>query len=956
MESNAGGTKSASDALLNAIASDVKQTAVYLSWIKAAEEREATSGWEVLKGKTFVEIAKANEYMVKNRDYHLAPIKWAKRYRSQLNFSSSYGICIEIDDGYPLNDFLELMKDFTGFVHTSNSHQKVKANGEPACDRYHAFLQFTRPITNVDDHRIVNLYLLKHVLPMADKQTYDGAHKFRCAANCQIHYLPGTKSLDVDRCLIEAHLLGIKSAVEKDLQFEAASLGSIKSEIKELVREVSIDQGWTEKTPHTYQKVMKALYAGAAVGHNIDDVAASVADLDWVQGYFKRKGIKQRDYLLWAGKAKVKAEKTAAVIKPIAAKLLEGRGSRVVLDGSTLQPVPQTVLDVYQRHPASTKLLNDKCGSTGKTDMMLTVEALYHLVQQKISGRFAGNCGVGKSKGMGTVICALATPENRFWLARKTCKEVRETAEEYVKVFGAPSSAVMTYHGFDRSCCVRANEFPNDDIFRDSKLTPCRKCTSVCPYGVRYHNEDWKESPIVITTHAMVFELYERGALPKDITVVFDEQIDRIVSFDVPADWHDKAIKTLRKTHEPCCRTHRKLIGVMRRTKGGIYRDWERNLVHVERLLHKQKRQLRKVKANRGFVIDRTERLERTDHRYLRMMNKIKERIKTAEMHNRINNWIRHQSIPARNMISTDASSVTMRKDRLMYADGRMGTKQIIALDGSAGLDVANWEALPEIVIDGLRPRKCSGTTVHVLAALPTKENAKNYKQTILDYTDNEVVPTRPCLITNAEAVQMELDWAEENDAVHIRMGQGVKGGNDGKDCTAVVVTSSLFTTVSDVAGVTAAANDTEIDGKTIWHASGKPRMNGWGFNDPALQETFLKKITDIAQQAAHRGRIRTDMAASFDVVLSLPSWRALAEFLRFVPASEVRWIPFPDRQTPMSMKIFTALWEEKGWMDLSDAKEIAKEVVGKKLSGHWTREVSEMLGVLEALTGRKID
>lgn len=931
---------------LSNIITDFSEKNRCLSWVCADDVSQTSFGWSTVKGKTFIEIAKNNEQLIKNSRVYISPITWDKRRRKEEHYWNAYGLGMEIDDGFPLNSFLEIFDDVSGFCHTSKSHQLPKKDLAP-CDRYHAFLEFNKPVVDVDRYRIIAKYLLK-LFDFADPCTYDGARQYKCVDGCQIFYLKGTKYIDVDKCYEEAVKLGIESGSTRELSFEPVEMGEINPDLQSKIDEYVWDQHLLDDDIHTYQKLWRVMLYAFSLGYKADEIAASLANIDWIRDYLQRHNVHMNDFLKQIGKAEACSAKSIH-IKIEAPEMLKPKSDILTLNAQELPDLISHYYEVFLKAPLGMpKLLMGLTGPNDKTDMYVTAQVIQHLCENNISCRLDLGCGVGKSTAMLAYMAAFANVENRFWLARKTRREAIETQIRLKEWFGVESTVI---HGLDRSTCTESPTISND-LFYDSHKSPCRKCQNRCPFGIYRYNypELSTTTPIIITTHEMIIELHSRNKVPADVRLVFDEQIQRIITHSANTNWYKNIRRTIRKAIKPCCRNHYKLCRAIRRAFGKNCEDW-RNL-NFRKQLRYQEKQIKsdQIIKSGGVSMDRLGRFDEIEaNHYQNMIHKLRSDKQITETDkNSLMDWFRYQNTRAKSWIIADSKNILMTKDRFNF-ENWFKARQVLILDGSASLDIVNWD-IPIIRINGMMERNYSLANLHVFPCLPTKQNTSKYIPMMLAKAEETVVD--PCVITNANPSDIETEWINVNEAVHLTIGQGGRGSNAAVNCDSVIITSSLFSNISSVAGTAAAINDEPISPDQIW-TDKKPRWNQGGFIDPKIKDVMMRQIIDLAQQVAHRGKIRNNPQNSYDIFVMIPDWQYLSEFLKYCPVDTVEIVDLNGRKKNKSLHLFSELWNETSvYIDLDDVKEISKKHIGK--GGRQTTLLGQMLGVISALKNIK--
>lgn len=105
-----------------------------------------------------------------------SPIVWNNGRRRSKDFQYADWLVLDFDDGLPLEEALELFKNYTHVIGTTKSHKKPKGKDNKICDRYRVWLKLSRRCENLDDYT----YTIKKLAVKygADCQAIDGARKF----------------------------------------------------------------------------------------------------------------------------------------------------------------------------------------------------------------------------------------------------------------------------------------------------------------------------------------------------------------------------------------------------------------------------------------------------------------------------------------------------------------------------------------------------------------------------------------------------------------------------------------------------------------------------------------------------------------------------------------------------------------------------------------------------------
>lgn len=82
-------------------------------------------------------------------EYVWSPIIYRQNLRLKQNYMHAWVVGVDVDDGMPINDAIDLIKDqqMAAIVGPTRSHQKEK-DGKPACDRYRVILPMSKPCTD----------------------------------------------------------------------------------------------------------------------------------------------------------------------------------------------------------------------------------------------------------------------------------------------------------------------------------------------------------------------------------------------------------------------------------------------------------------------------------------------------------------------------------------------------------------------------------------------------------------------------------------------------------------------------------------------------------------------------------------------------------------------------------------------------------------------------------------
>ncbi len=136
-------------------------------------------------------------------------------YAKNENWLGQELLILDIDDGLPITEALELLKNFQAMIHTSASHQKEK--GGVRCDRYRVIIPTQEPIDcTVKEYTDTMKYISKKVFPFIDEKCVDPARIYFGHFGCDVFYINGTEKFDFHK---------YKQKVEKlnDIETERAS-------------------------------------------------------------------------------------------------------------------------------------------------------------------------------------------------------------------------------------------------------------------------------------------------------------------------------------------------------------------------------------------------------------------------------------------------------------------------------------------------------------------------------------------------------------------------------------------------------------------------------------------------------------------------------------------------------------------------------------------------------------
>lgn len=282
---------------------------VVLSGIYAEEEEQSASNWEYFKFPSLDAFAKEAKEVIQNKDCHISPIRWISKdwkgernynvgYRCEANFQYANCIIGEIDDSMSLQNFIAIIEkhDLECFIHTSKSHQKPKGENNLVADRFHFILRLDAPVENVDIWRKLNKVL--HLYFPVDK-TYDGARKYRCADNCEIISITGSKKLSVKNMLLIADKYKITSGRNTYETVDVKHGGDIDNRLLNQINQyaLKLDSGL-----HTYLKIWCILTYASSKCLNADIVAATAWENEIIKDYYQRKR-KTSYFLKEVGKA-----------------------------------------------------------------------------------------------------------------------------------------------------------------------------------------------------------------------------------------------------------------------------------------------------------------------------------------------------------------------------------------------------------------------------------------------------------------------------------------------------------------------------------------------------------------------------------------------------------------------------------------------------------------------------
>ncbi len=132
-----------------------------------------------------------------------------------------------------------------------------------------------------------------------------------------------------------------------------------------------------------------------------------------------------------------------------------------------------------------------------------------------------------------------------------------------------------------------------------------------------------------------------------------------------------------------------------------------------------------------------------------------------------------------------------------------------------------------------------------------------------------------------------------------------------------------------------------------IFGEDGAPKIIHGHLVDKELDDTMQRQMIDLIQQMAMRGEIRTDEKAMYKIILSVSSWRTLAEIMLRIP---------PEKLTIMGetggrkLRTFAKLYNAVMMSELDPDDGLTPAVLRlagiKRIDSHgWRNELAEMLG-----------
>lgn len=106
-------------------------------------------------------------------------------------------LILDIDDGLPLSEALELFSDYKAMIHTSTSHQKDK--GGLKCDRYRVIIKTKEPINcTAKEYTKTMKMIVDRKFPFVDEKCVDPARIYFGYADSEIFYTGGQKLFDFE--------------------------------------------------------------------------------------------------------------------------------------------------------------------------------------------------------------------------------------------------------------------------------------------------------------------------------------------------------------------------------------------------------------------------------------------------------------------------------------------------------------------------------------------------------------------------------------------------------------------------------------------------------------------------------------------------------------------------------------------------------------------------------------
>ncbi len=164
-----------------------------------------------------------NIHRVVSSDYRTYSAGFFKdNYAKNENWLGQEMLILDIDDGLPMVDAMELFKDYKTMIHTSASHQKDKGGNK--CDRYRVMIPTKNPITcTVKEYTDTMKYISKKVFPFIDDKCVDPARIYFGHFGCEIYYLDGKNTFDFNKyksisekmAEINSELIKPKKKIEK---------------------------------------------------------------------------------------------------------------------------------------------------------------------------------------------------------------------------------------------------------------------------------------------------------------------------------------------------------------------------------------------------------------------------------------------------------------------------------------------------------------------------------------------------------------------------------------------------------------------------------------------------------------------------------------------------------------------------------------------------------------------
>ncbi len=148
-----------------------------------------------------IEVEFENLYRIVQSDYRLYSAgEFKDNFAANKNWVGQDIFVLDVDDGLPIPQALERIKEYRAMIHTTSSHQKEK--GGIKCDRYRIIIPLTtRTSCTEKEYQETMIQIVKNIFDFVDKKCVDASRIYFGAAESEIYYTKGLKYFDFEKQL-----------------------------------------------------------------------------------------------------------------------------------------------------------------------------------------------------------------------------------------------------------------------------------------------------------------------------------------------------------------------------------------------------------------------------------------------------------------------------------------------------------------------------------------------------------------------------------------------------------------------------------------------------------------------------------------------------------------------------------------------------------------------------------